>query len=801
MKNKYLPILFSLFFTLGLGLNDKANAQCTAPSGLSSTANSTTSSDLSWTSGGANDFNIEYGPVGFIQGNGNYLTTNNTTVTLNNLFENVAYEFYVRDSCGATNLSAWAGPEMVQMDTSLCDSMDHYALGDIEDQSLLFIGWEGDDGDAEYSNNFASTGSQSLKIHDSGPNSFSDVVAEFAPKTSGIHSVKFDFYLPQGNGGYYNILHNYTGLTNVWAIEVYLDSSGVATIEEGTNGTATIGSFDFNVGSWNTVEHIINLDDDTAYVKINGTHTDVGWQFSLGSTNFGGQFNAVNFFSSANGSQTPLTYYDSFCVSDAPLNDVGISEIVSPTPLCGDSNFPVQVVIKNFAENIPNTFFYYVDITGSGTANFMTNYTIPLLPGTTDTVTVGTINNFTGGTYNIEAYTVLFNDTLNGNDTLTYNGVVVFESPDVQLGPDIDYCSTSGFNEVFYAGNSGDSIVWSTNDTVDSITVTTEGTYSVIVTNEHGCVDQDTIVVTEYDPVTVDLGEDLGHCEGETGTYVLDAGSFPNATYEWSISMTTQTVTTSFPGIYSVTVTTDGVCEASDEIQIFVYPLPEINIEDTSICGGEVVEFDAGNPGSTYEWNDGDTNRIYNAASSGTYAVTVTTENGCIGSDTAELDVIVAPLVLLGDDTTILDGETLTLDAGNPGDTYLWSTGATSQTIDVTQSGTYSVTVTNSEGCSSTDEIVITVTVGIESTLSSKVTYYPNPTSGMLNVSLSEDVSGDLRFDLYSLSGAMIKSVSGSTSNAGEVQSIDLIDFPSGVYFMNVIHDNATIGTFRVTKL
>ena len=69
---------------------------------------------------------------------------------------------------------------------------------------------------------------------------------------------------------------------------------------------------------------------------------------------------------------------------------------------------------------------------------------------------------------------------------------------------------------------------------------------------------------------------------------------------------------------------------------------------------------------------------------------------------------LATPIVDLGPNNTICD--LVTLDAENTGSTYLWSTGATTQTIDVTESGTYSVTVTNpTTGCTATDEVTVTV--------------------------------------------------------------------------------------------
>jgi len=84
--------------------------------------------------------------------------------------------------------------------------------------------------------------------------------------------------------------------------------------------------------------------------------------------------------------------------------------------------------------------------------------------------------------------------------------------------------------------------------------------------------------------------------------------------------------------------------------------------------------------------------------------------------ETMSVSVFYEPFVFLGNDTTILQGQTLILDAGNPGSEYLWSTGATTQTLQVSLTGTYAVIVSNFCGTDS-DTIEVTVFVGINESI------------------------------------------------------------------------------------
>jgi hypothetical protein len=126
--------------------------------------------------------------------------------------------------------------------------------------------------------------------------------------------------------------------------------------------------------------------------------------------------------------------------------------------------------------------------------------------------------------------------------------------------------------------------------------------------------------------------------------------------------------------------------------------------------GGETVVLDAGiqpNAG-TYLWDDGvTTSQVRAVHQNGNYSVEVTNEYGCSKEDDINVIFRHNPMVNLGNDTSVCNGVSLKLNAGTDGIEYFWSTGQTSQTINVTNPGTYNVFVTNSQGCTKTDTITI----------------------------------------------------------------------------------------------
>lgn len=803
MKN-YLTGLTSLLALSGFMLvSAAAYSQCNTPTGLGFTALGPTSVDLTWTSGGATNWNIEYGPAGFTQGSGTMINATSTTININTLAPNVNYDFYVRDSCGVSSLSAWAGPDAMAGMTVPCDNFDTYGLGLIGPQSSLINEWAGAGGDAAISLDYSNSAPTSLKIYDSGPGTFSDVVAEVGTYTSGIHNMQVDFFVPQTYGGYYNILHNYVGTgTNVWAIEVYLDSNGTATVNGGTNSTTVIGTYNFNVGAWNTVEHIIDLDNDTAFILVNGAFTTVGWQFSLGSTNFGDQFNAMNFYSAANVGQTPLAYFDNFCVTPAPIDDIGALLIDAIPPICGDSSYGVPVWIRNNAMNNQSNFNVEVQVSGSSTGTYSIAYPGTLTPGQIDTLEIGNVNTQAGGTWNFTAFTDLVGDMDPSNDTVSVVNIAFLPGVSAEFGPeDTTYCDNENFSILLDATNTGATYAWSNGTSGSSITANAPGTYAVTVTASNGCTAMDEIELIELPAAIVDLGPDENICAGEIFGFFLNAGN-TGSSFDWSTGDTTQIVEANTLGQYIVSVENSIGCITTDTINFTEVPVPVVVVDDQEICGGETAILDAGNPGALYDWSTpGEFSQTLTVTQSGTYSVTVIDANGCSSADSATVTVNVLPFVILGSDTTIVVGQTLTLDAGFAGSTYIWSTAETSQTIDVTQAGTYSVTVTDGNGCDGTDEIEVDVKVGIQDLVVGSISIYPNPVEDVAIVQLQSRSVHELRIEVYAVTGRKVIDIKNSLVAGTNQLPIEMTALNSGMYYVRVFLNDTEYGVYRIVKM
>jgi gliding motility-associated-like protein len=166
----------------------------------------------------------------------------------------------------------------------------------------------------------------------------------------------------------------------------------------------------------------------------------------------------------------------------------------------------------------------------------------------------------------------------------------------------------------------------------------------------------------------------------------------------------------------------NGCTATSAVTTVTVNQLPVVNAgNDETICNGTSATLMA-TGATTYVWSPvaglsattGST-VVATPLATTTYTVTGTDANGCVDTDTVTVNVVNQPIATITPATsvTICEGETTTLTA-NPGTgfTYVWSTGATTQAIDVSPTTTtnYTVTVSNSTGCSTTS-IITTVIV------------------------------------------------------------------------------------------
>jgi len=290
--------------------------------------------------------------------------------------------------------------------------------------------------------------------------------------------------------------------------------------------------------------------------------------------------------------------------------------------------------------------------------------------------------------------------------------------PVVNIGNDTTLCTGQALQ--LDAGVPLASYLWNTGATTQTISVTVTGNYFLNVT-AGACTRSDTMHADFMTPTAFTLGPDTSLCEDQS---VIIDPAIPGYSYLWNTGATTQAILVDTTGQYSMQFD-DGICLSYDSIQVSFISYPVVDLgPDTSWCDNVPVTLDAGNTGATYAWSSGETTQDIQVTAAGAYWV-VAAYSQCMDGDTVDLSLLPAPVVDLGNDTALCPGDVVVLDAGNPGSQILWDDGDQSPVKTFTSTGTYIVTVTNSNGCLDEDTIELN-THGCEFYLFVPNTFSPN---------------------------------------------------------------------------
>lgn len=258
---------------------------------------------------------------------------------------------------------------------------------------------------------------------------------------------------------------------------------------------------------------------------------------------------------------------------------------------------------------------------------------------------------------------------------------------------------------------------------------TTIGAYDV--TYNGGTYD---VAVAKFcTPPTISITATTPLCAGQT----LNLSTNSGASYTWSgpnsFSSSLQSpsipnVTTANSGTYSVIVNTSGGCSGTASLVVTVNSAPVATASSTSpVCAGQTLSLTSGG-GASYSWSgpNGFTSPLQNptissvsTAASGTYSVIVTGASGCTSTGTVSVVINSAPVATASSNAPVCEGQAVNLSAGG-GVSYLWS-GPNSfsspvqnpslSNVTSAQAGTYSVTVTNANGCTNVATVAVNINV------------------------------------------------------------------------------------------
>lgn len=281
-------------------------------------------------------------------------------------------------------------------------------------------------------------------------------------------------------------------------------------------------------------------------------------------------------------------------------------------------------------------------------------------------------------------------------------------SPTINLGNDSIYCNS--INKIYTIGkpNNAETYLWKGGFNTNSFTVSSPGKYWASIKNICGEV-SDTILFTQKNSLKIDLGSDSQFCNAVNKKIdILQPDA--DAKYLWSSGSTATDFTATAPGKVFASIT--NLCGVvSDTVYYTLITKPQVDLGNDYIYCDVVKPVNKvvgkANNDEIYLWSDAKTGNTNDFNSAGKFWVDLSNKCGT-ASDTFSISLIFSPQVDIGLDTALCGNFALSLDAGNPGYTYLWEpTGETTQTIFATQQTTYKVTVTDINGCFGEDEMEV----------------------------------------------------------------------------------------------
>ena len=333
--------------------------------------------------------------------------------------------------------------------------------------------------------------------------------------------------------------------------------------------------------------------------------------------------------------------------------------------------------------------------------------------------TSAVLSNIGSGIYTVTV-TDLNNCTAESTITLEDNDGVTLAANDV--GNNTCFGDTEGTATITASGGSGIyTYTWSNGGTNQTENNLPAGQYSITVTDDGNCTGEISIEITE--PDAFEANETLIDitCNGaENGSIQLNTtGGTGNLTYLWNTEDTTDGITDLIAGIFSVTVTDENSCTGEIEF-VIAEPDPIITgIVDSNSpsCTGDMDGFISLNPSGgtgdlSFQWSNGDTTMTADSLTAGDYSVTISDENNCdvvfdfTLDDAIELNIgaSTSPTTCNGGQ----DGSAILIPVGGNGEYNIeWSTGDSTLQIFNLSAGTYSVTVTDGNGCSTEADIEV----------------------------------------------------------------------------------------------
>ncbi|MBL7926992.1 MAG: gliding motility-associated C-terminal domain-containing protein [Bacteroidia bacterium] len=336
--------------------------------------------------------------------------------------------------------------------------------------------------------------------------------------------------------------------------------------------------------------------------------------------------------------------------------------------------------------------------------------------------------------------------------------------------------------------------LWSNGATTEDIGSLLAGLFTVVVTDNAGCLVSQVFTVSEPTILNASLFIQNPSCGNTNGALTANVtGGTPGYTYLWSNGFTTQTISSLSIGSYTVTVTDSLGCMQNASAALVDFGLPVITLSGINnvLCNGASnssidIAVSSGGGFYNYLWSNGATTEDLSNIPAGTYTVTVTDITGCSASDTYITIEPTAIQVFLNKQNAtcgVANGSAnVTAQGGVGAFTYLWSNGNTTDSIVFLNPGIYTITVTDANNCTaSASALINNINAPVITVNSVKAVSCAGLSDGKIDVNITGGV-----FPYFYL-----------WNNGATTQ--DLFNIPSGVYTLTLTDANNCVTIYTHT--
>jgi len=347
-----------------------------------------------------------------------------------------------------------------------------------------------------------------------------------------------------------------------------------------------------------------------------------------------------------------------------------------------------------------------------------------------------------------ESFITIGNLDLSATDTFIVDGQfnsIYYYVDDVSVFENrlIDTTLCPNESIILRANPESNTHLWQDGSTDSIFTVTEEGTYWYAGTYDN-IIHADTFIINYYEPLSINTISDTTICYNDSIELTVNH-NFENVEYNWSTGETTNSITVSEAGQYTISVR--NLCEKQADF-VVINKVPKIEFElgnDTTLCNGENLLLTPQINQGQYSWQDGSSELIYTANNTDQYWLTINNECESV-SDTINVKILDKLILDLGPDLEICQFP-ITLDVTNENAQYLWHDGSYDNSITIEDSSLVWVNVYNY--CESLyDTILLNHFCGCEFYIPSSFT----PNGDNINDSFKIIVDSQCQLKKYSLS-------------------------------------------------